>query len=80
MEVKQEQKSMKLVGRIRPHKGHSLFKYTNATGRLVKMEEFNDKSSGKKKVVIAEEGNLYVSALNIENAIKKLARYHGIKL
>ena len=92
-EVRQKEEheqKRKLVGRMRPHRGHTLFKYNKITGELVPATfeqqdaDFTKAQQGKaldkRKVVIAEEGCIYVSALNIKNAIKRLAKYHGVNV
>lgn len=72
-------KSFKRVGQIKPHRGHRLFKYTVATGKLSPVPLLHpDQGKSNKKAVIAEQGHIYISALNIKNAIKKIAQYHGI--
>lgn len=75
--------TMKLVGRIRPQRGHSLFKYTTATGKFIKVEALDsttDTDKPKRINVLAEKGNVYVSALNFKNAVKKIAQLHGIQV
>lgn len=68
-----EKRELKRVGQLRPHKGHTLFKYTVATGRLVKVDQENIKKvSTGKSIVMAEEGCIYITALNLKNAIKKI--------
>lgn len=72
--------NLKRVGQIRPQKGHTLFKYHVPTGKLtkVKLLEQDTENKTKSKAVIAEQGCIYVSSLNVKNAIKKIAQYHGI--
>jgi hypothetical protein len=69
---------MKLVGRIKPQRGHTLFKYETLTGRLIPMKNGTTGANTTRRVVIAEKDCIYVTALNLKNAIKKLAQYHGI--
>jgi hypothetical protein len=72
-------KELKMVGQIRPQRGHTLFKYTVATGRLVPMVNQNKTFEKQhRRVVLAEEGCLYVSALNYKNAIKKIVAQFGL--
>jgi|TARA_R110000782_G_scaffold35642_2_gene85119 hypothetical protein len=66
---------VKMVGQIRPQRGHTLFKYTVATGKLAPMSKLDPSvTAGPRRVVMAEKGCLYVSALNIKNAIKKITQ------
>ena len=92
-EVRQKEnheKKRKLVGSMRPNRGHTLYQYNTKTGELIpatfeqqdadfiKAQKGN--SLGKRKVVIAQEGCIYVSALNIKNAVKRLSKSHGVSL
>lgn len=91
-EVRQEVKKdleRKIVGSIRPEKNHILFKYNKVDGSLKRIEPEDDKTvhynaGGKptkaNKTVKAEEGCIYVTAMNIQNAVKKLAKYHGLEV
>lgn len=87
-EIKKTPES-KMVGQIRPDKGHSLFKYNKISGKLTKEEipksqarvviNAGGKSMIKKETKVqAEEGCIYLTALNLANAVKKLAKYHGL--
>lgn len=79
---RQQEKELKLVGRIQPHRGHTLFKVDRETLEISKAEfetvdiTFEQAQEGKRpsKKVIVEEGFVYVSALNEKNVIKKLPR------
>jgi hypothetical protein len=67
-------KQLKMVGQLKPHRGHTLFKYRVETGQLTPIlkGEVNPMRPNK-RIVLAEEGCLYVTALNLKNAIKKIA-------
>ena len=66
-----------LEGSFKPHPGHTLFQYNHITKELTeaKMElmpaDFKNPKKRKQKVVM-EEGCSYISALNKQNAYKKL--------
>lgn len=85
---KEQEKKIKKVGTMKPHRGHTVYQYNTETGELTKaiFEEQNAKFNtplnrqGKTKVIMAQEGCIYVSALNIKNAIKRLGKYHGINV
>lgn len=80
-EVTAPKKELKKVGQLRPHRGHTLFKYTVATGRLIPMVNQNKTLEKQhRRVVLAEEGCLYVSALNLKNAVKQITRQFGKKV
>lgn len=80
----------KLVGRIKPHKGHTLYEFDTATCLLTKVneEEFtrelvkSDKHWGFDYSCgyTAKQGCVYVSALNFKNAVKRLSKYYGIEV
>lgn len=80
----------KHVGTMKPHRGHTLFKYNTNTGELTRAEfveqeadysrVIEGKNPTKNKVVRAEEGCIYVSALNLKNAVKRLGKYHGVNV
>lgn len=78
-----EQKE-KRVGQLKPHKGHTIFKYNTVTGELTKAvfdEVEYDITKGKQqKRITVEEDCMYVSALNIKNAVKRLGKYYGINV
>ena len=87
---KEEEKQEKYLGSMKPHKGHKTFKYDTKTGELTeaKFEEDiasfvkKDKKdlSPRRRRIIAEKECIYVSALNIKNAVKRLAKYHNVKV
>ena len=92
-EVRQKEiheEKAKHVGTMRPHRGHTLFKYNTETGELTKaefkkqdanfLEEVGIAKKDKTRIVEAEEGCIYVSALNIKNAVKRLGKYHGVNV
>jgi hypothetical protein len=77
-QIKQE----KLLARIRPHRGHKLFKLKNFQVTLTPEEEWvedevllNMKGDyhKRRKIKIDPEA-LYISALNLKNAIRKLRK------
>lgn len=79
---KQQEKKLKLVGRIQPHKGHTLFKVDRKTLEISKakfeavditFEQAKERKKPTKKVIV-EEGFVYVSALNEKNVFKKLPK------
>lgn len=81
-EEKEEKEKLKLAGTIRPKKNHILFE-VNLEDGTIERAEFEDpeffywkkgKDSLKRKKVIMKKDCLYISALNEENAIKKLNR------
>lgn len=66
----------KLIDRIVPHKGHTLFEINCITGDIV-VAEFDSVSAtfkgGVKKKLIVKPNCLYISCLNKKNAKKKFA-------
>lgn len=77
------QKQLQLAGRVIPQRGHTLFEYDKVTGTVVKaeFEEVKDVKFGASKSpwkqvttkkVVRRENCIYVSALNLKNALKKL--------
>ena len=76
-EIKEEKQEQKLVGQLRPHRGHTTYKYNTITGKL--SEAVFELESENKRITV-EEGCIYVSALNIKNAVKKLGKYHGVNV
>lgn len=80
----EQEKQHKKVGQLKPHKGHTVFQYNTETGAITKavFEElvlFNSLTKVNKRINV-EKDCLYVSALNLKNAAKKIAKYHGINL
>lgn len=79
----QVKKKERLIQRLFPHRGHTLFEFDRSTGKMEPAEyaeqdivvNWKDKTNPKpiKKVVI-KEGFLYISALNKKNAYKQLAK------
>jgi hypothetical protein len=75
----------KHIGSIHPHRGHSLFEINLETGTIEPAEctktdyVVNKDSSGStNKKVVMKPDCVYISALNKDNALKKLAkRDHG---
>jgi hypothetical protein len=84
IEKRQEQESkIERVGQLKPQKGHTVFQYNTKTGAITKavFEEDLPYAFGKQnKRIIVEDGCIYVSALNLKNAAKKVAKYHGVNL
>lgn len=77
---KEQEKKQEILGSIKPHRGHTLFKYNKLTKVLskAKFEELDAKFDisfkeiKQPRKIIVEENYLYVSALNEKNARKKL--------
>lgn len=74
----EQRKHLKLIGRIRPHRGHKLFKLQNGVVSEVREDEFEfyydfDRKRKVKKVIV-ESDTAYVSALNLKNAIRKFKK------
>jgi hypothetical protein len=78
-EVKQENKP-KLVGRLRPQKGHIVYEYNTETGKLVPATYDKQEKGQKNKKITITKGCIYVSALNIKNAVRRLGKYHGVNV
>lgn len=83
-EVKQvaqveQEKQLRHIGQIRPHKGHKLFEVDQRTG-VVREAEYEktdinysqdiNKAKRSKKVIV-REGCFYLTALNLKNACRK---------
>ncbi len=72
-------KSEKLVGKITPFKGHTLFEINCSTGEIIPAtyEEISVgfKSAAAKKKVLTKENCLYISCLNIKSAKKKYFKW-----
>lgn len=81
---KEEEKTEKMVGQLKPHRGHTIFEYNKETGSLIKAT-FDDvvfditKEKQQKRITI-NENCVYISALNLKNAAKKIAKYYGVNL
>ena len=79
----QQEKQQKLVGRIRPYKGHTLFEVNLGNGNVMeaKIEEPVADYLGRKlpKKVIVNKNCIYVSALNVKSLMKKLVKKGIIK-
>lgn len=73
-------KQLKLVGKLRIHNGHTLFKINKNTLEVSKAEfrplpyswNLDRKGLKQKKEVIIDHDYLYVAALNETNLIKKM--------
>ena len=80
---KEQEKKLKLLTTIKPHRGHTLFKVNTET-REISEAEFEEtdveyhsvinKQNVSKRKVIVEEGHIYVSALNKKNVLKKISK------
>lgn len=68
---------LKFLGKIRPQKGHTVFEVNMVKGTVVpaKFESIDANMKGRliKRIVIDKEC-IYVPALNIKNAVKKVNR------
>lgn len=84
----EHEQKQKLVGNLKPHRGHTIYKYNVTSGELTKAvfeEQPADfvkakKGSPQRKKIIVEKGCVYLSALNVKNAMRKVARYYGVDL
>ncbi len=81
---KEIDKEQKLVGRIIPYKGHTLFEINCSTGDIkeaeykldaVKYDNAVNGSIQKVRKVITKENCLYISCLNKKTAKKKFIKY-----
>jgi len=79
----EQQKETKLIGKIRPKKGHTLFEVNEYTGEIKKavfesqtisFEQAKSKFLTPKKKVLVNKNCIYISALNVKNLIKKLKK------
>lgn len=79
--TQKKEPKQKFVGQLKPHKGHKVFKFNTKTGELVpaKVEKQEGELTNRKKIIVEDEC-IYVAALNLKNAVKRLAKYHGINL
>lgn len=76
----EHEKQNKLISNIRPRRGHTVFEYNIETNEI-------NKAKVERIYVLAKEGSvnkiqankncLYVSALNVKNAIKKLKKRYA---
>lgn len=88
VEEKQQETEREFVGRIVPHRNHTLFEYDLKNKELRKavfdkppVIKFTDAQKGvvsPKKEVTQKEHHLYLSCLNRKNAIKVLKRTYNI--
>ena len=80
-EVEQKEKHL---GYLKPQRGHTVFEYNKSTGRLIKATfdevEFDITKEKQQKRITVKEDCVYVSALNIKNAVRKLAKHYGEKV
>lgn len=78
----------KMVGKILPQRGHSLFEFDTTTCHLRRVagEEFEKDlvASGRTfrlaKSFEAKQSCVYISALNFKNAVKKISKYYGVEV
>ena len=83
---KQQEKKNQLLGNIRPHRGHTLYKVNVKTLEVTEAVfekqdiEWAIATSSKKqaKKILIEKGCIYISALNEKNAVKKFPKF-GLK-
>ena len=72
------------VGVLRPQRGHTVFQYDTESGELTKAVfdevDYDTTNELQNKRITVQEGCMYVSALNVKNAVKKLGKYHGINI
>ena len=77
----EQQKEEKLIGKISPERGHTLFEINESTKEIKKavfesqtitFEQAKSKFLTPSKKVLINKGCVYISALNEKNAIKKL--------
>lgn len=79
---KQVQIEKELIGKIIPHKNHTLFEINNETGEIKEalyipvptFVKFGEKVEKPKKQALVREGFSYVSAMNKKNALKKYSK------
>lgn len=80
---KEVEKKLKLLGSIRPKKGHTLFEINLKTLEMREAEteiqpvvfrEGQSKFVPLRKKVVVKVGHTYISALNKKNALKHLAK------
>lgn len=67
---------IKLIGRIKFHKGHTLYKLHMKTGEL-KVIELDPTVGGN---ILREPEYIYYTALNLKNAIRKAENWLGIEI
>lgn len=84
IEKKVEVEKLQKVGQLKPHKGHTVYQYNTQTGAITQAV-FEDLIIGvmgakQNKRILVQKECIYVSALNLKNAAKKVAKYHGINL
>lgn len=81
--VKPVKKELKLLGRLKPQKGHTCFQLNLSNGEIT-IAEFESvdihynydhkKGDGVRKKIIVKENCVYVTALNKTNAVKHFKR------
>ena len=77
----EQQKETKLIGKIHPKKGHTLFEINLDTGvikkavfesQTISFEQAKSKFLTPTKKVLVNKDCIYISSLNVKNLIKKL--------
>lgn len=79
-----QKREHKLLGSIKPKKGHLLFEINEKTGEIA-LAEFekvasvydNNRVLAVNRKVIAKEGYCYIAALNKENAMKRFNKRYS---
>ncbi len=83
VEQKEVEKQLKLIGTLKPKRGHTLFEINFKEGTIVEAEieqqdiHFQKAKNGRmssNKKVIQKENCIYIPALNKKNASKKLLK------
>lgn len=78
-----EKKQLDFVCRLRPKRGHKLFKFKDGKVEAVSLDEYEEEvlivGKTSRKRLIIDSGAKYVCALNNRNAIRKLLKGGLIK-
>ena len=80
-----QKREHKLLGSIKPQKGHLLFEINEKTGAIALAEfekvaavyDSKGKDWAQNRKVIAKEGYCYIAALNKENAMKRFNKRYS---
>lgn len=75
----EHEKQNKLISRIRPRRGHKIFEYNIESNEIQEAKIDSTFVVGKPSVkkIQVNKNCLYVSALNIKNAVKKLKKRYA---